>query len=179
MGRETPSPPWATEDPDVLSRWLESSATRELGREVNTWIGVIESAAFMIWNSPDPLVRRRFRDAALLALEKGRQNEALPDMVYAERMIYVRMSYLRNSDEDQAWRQQEMSEIFDFFVAAVHVNADSAKETLARGHLSLNEMKNLRRTRNLLNLMRPGLQYLTEDRHAAFSGWLEIYEQLP
>jgi hypothetical protein len=182
MDRESsslPSPAWATDDPNALSRWLESSAAKELGREVNRWIGVIESAAFMIWNSPDPLVRRKFRDAALLALEKGRQNEALPDAVYVERMIYVRMSYLRNSDEGQGWLQQEMSEVFDFFVAAVRVNAASAKETLDRGSLSLNEMKNLRRVRSLLNLMRPGLQYLTGSRHAAFDDWLEISPQLP
>jgi hypothetical protein len=182
MDRETSSPSspaWATGDPNALSRWLESSAAEELGTEVNGWIGVLESAAFMIWNSPDPLFQRKFRDAALLALEIGRRNEALPDAVYVERMIYVRMSYLRKSDESQGWRRREMGQIFDFFVSAVRVNVTSAKEILARGHLSLNEMKNLRRVRILLNLMRPGLEYLTGSRHAAFDDWLEIFPQLP
>jgi TRAP-type C4-dicarboxylate transport system substrate-binding protein len=95
---------------------------------MNKWLGVIFHASSMIWHASSAAERKAFRDVALAATAAGRRVGGLRDKVYTEKMIYIRMSYIHNSDEDPAWRRSEMDRVLDCFLESLPMDISSAHD---------------------------------------------------
>jgi hypothetical protein len=177
--------PWSGDDPEALMRWFHERGALELGRDVNKWLSVIYASSFMIWSDPDVIRRKAFRDAALAVTEAARSGRALPDSVITEKIIYIRMSYLANSDESPAWRHTEMAEIFDIFLDWLPVDIDSARTIASQAgshgwrSQPIEVVKALRNIKAFLNLLQPGGDYLDNARRAMLDSWLSLLPKLP
>lgn len=166
--------------PSALMQWLNEGGTETLGREANRWISLIFYASWMIREAVNAAERKAFRDVALAAADAGRRMGALPASMYLERVIYIRMSYLRTSDEDPAWQYQEMGHVLNIFLDSLPMDLVSAraKSQAWRGQ-PIQVIKSLRNIKNLLRLMEPGSAYLGDDQRETLEEWLRIRPELP
>ena len=174
-------PEWPMGDPASLMWWLEEGGAERLGRDMNKWLGVIFYASSMIRDASNAAERKAFRDVALAATAAGRRVGGLRDNVYTEKMIYIRMSYIRNSDEDLAWRRSEMDRVLDCFLVSLPMDIASARDKSRNWweEQPNSVIKSLRQIKTLLKLMRPGGQYLADDRREILEEWLSILPLLP
>ncbi|MGD0246335.1 MAG: hypothetical protein ABSB59_39235 [Streptosporangiaceae bacterium] len=174
------SPGWPADDPVALRQWLGSGGASELGFSQDSWATLVYACTFGIWHGRDPAERRAYRDTALAAIESGRRLGALDEGYYTEQAIYIRMSYLRNSAEDDSWRRAEMAEVADIFLAWIPMSLAEARDASARWRdRSRREILSLRKTKVLLGLMEPGASYLTGRREQVVREWLSLVPQLP
>jgi hypothetical protein len=158
-------PDWPADDPAALRWWLEEGGWEKLDRNLNAWLGVIFHAASRIWGSPTGAEREAFRDVALSAIDAGRRIGVLPEAVCAEKEIYARMCYLRNSRAGLTWRRREMARIADVFLGSFAMDIGVARDkVLAWREEPVSVIKSLRETKNLLKLMEPGIGYLDNDK---------------
>lgn len=125
--------------------------------------------------------RKAFRDVALAVTVAGRRVGGLRDKVYTEKMIYIRMSYIRNSDEDLAWRRSEMDRVLDCFLESLPMDTASARDKSRNWweQQPVSVIKSLREVKTLLKLMEPGAGYLADDRREILEEWLSVLPLLP
>ena len=169
------------DDPASLMWWLEEGGAERLGRDMNKWLGVIFYASSMIRDAFSAAERKAFRDVALAAAAAGWRMGALRDNVYTEKMIYIRMSYIRTSDEDLAWRRSEMGRVLDCFLESLPMDIASARDKSRNWweRQPNSVILSLRQTKTLLKLMQPGAEYLADDRREILEEWLSIRPLLP
>jgi hypothetical protein len=173
-------PGWPADDPVALRQWLGSGGVGELGLSQDSWAALVYACTFGIWHGHGPAERRAYRDTALAAIESGRRLGALDDEYYTEQAIYIRMSYLRNSDEDDSWRRAEMTEVADIFLAWVPVSlADASDESIPWRDRPRREILSLRKAKVFLGLIEPGASYLTGRREQVVREWLSLVPRLP
>jgi hypothetical protein len=113
-------------------RWFETGGMEELGRTYNYWNALIYTCTSSIWyeaNSFDE--RKEYRDAALAVVGAGRRMNVISAADYADRCVYIRMSYLRNCDQEPAWRENEMRVIATIFLDWIQLDAEGARQLLA------------------------------------------------
>jgi hypothetical protein len=173
-------PRWPTGDPAALIWWLEEGGQAQFGRNLNKWLGLLHYTSSQIWSVSSSSDRKKFREAALTALEAGRNSGAIPSDVYTEQEIYIRMSYFRNSDDSLSWRKTEMEQIVDIFIRSIPMDITSAREKckLWRNQ-PISVIKSLRNAKNLLALIEPGISLLDGDKSTLLMDWLKIRPQLP
>jgi hypothetical protein len=174
-------PEWPMDDPASLMWWLEEGGAERLGRDVNKWLGVIFHASFMIRDASSAPERKAFRDVALAATVAGRRVGGLRDNVYTEKIIYIRMSYIRYSDEDLAWRRSEMDRVLDCFLESLPMDVASARDKSRNWwrEQPVSVIKSLREIKTLLKLMASGAEYLADDRREILEEWFSILPLLP
>jgi hypothetical protein len=174
-------PDWPADDAAALGGWLKERGRDRLGRNTNAWLGLIFQASLHS-GFPDisPEERKAFRDVAVAAVDEGWACQALPRDVYAEKQILVRMSYLRQDGVDAAWRQDEMTQVFDFFLEQVPLIMDTYREKSGNWQRKpVFIILAMRRIKTLLGLMSDGTQYLDGERASLFEEWVKIRPFLP
>src|ERR1700678_2374917 len=110
-------PDWPLGDPAAIMRWFEAGGKEDLGRHYNNWKALIYTCTSSIWYRASSFEERKgFRDAALAVAEAGRSMGVISAADYTEHVVYTRMSYLRNSGEQRAWRESEMQVVAGIFL---------------------------------------------------------------
>ena len=102
----------------------------DLGVYNRMWLA--EKSSTLIRRSSAPAERAFYREAVLLAAEKGRQAE--PSVRFTFWLYWatvVRTGYIPSAGKDQEWDTREAESIYDDFLAAISVDADRMSEALS------------------------------------------------
>jgi hypothetical protein len=160
--------------------WLDEQGEEALSNDVNKWIGVIDYASLRIRASSTPGERKEFRDVAIAATSAGWNLRALPRKIYAEKQIYIRMSYIRSGGLDVPRKRQEMEQVMDFFLEQAPLIMESAREKSANWKERPSSIiVALREIKMLLGIMSAGAELLDDDRRKLLTEWLKIRPLLP
>ena len=192
-------PDWPLGDPAAIMRWFEAGGKEDLGRHYNNWKALIYTCTSSIWYRASSFEKRKgFRDAALAVAEAGRSMGVISAADYTEHVVYTRMSYLRNSGEQRAWRESEMQVVAGIFLDWIKLDAEGACELMAslpelpagwrelpmesRRQLLKPIMRSLRPLRDakgILGLMAYGREYIRGEWSEAILAWLDMNPELP
>lgn len=172
------------DDPRMLDSLLSRARTEGIRGNQNELETLVTVCLYEIQREDDPERRRWFRDGAIGILELGRSQGIASEARYVERMIYVRMTYLRHSDCELEWFQLEMTRIVDIFEDWLPFGIETAREitTRWRAHQDAElvpQLLPLRRIKTYVMLIEPGAGYLAGAKAERMREWLDLRPQLP
>lgn len=158
---------------------MRSSPGIELGVYNRMWLA--EKSSTLMRRSSEPAQRALYREAVLLAAEKGRQAE--PSVRFTFWLYWATFAcigYMRSAGRGLEWDVREAESVYDDFLAAIKVDADWMSEALsgsrdlpfAIGPFMAEEIAMaVRAMTRLVPLLPPA------KRHA-FEQWLAMVEQI-
>ena len=170
-------PPWR--EPEALLEYIRSSPGVDLG--VNNRVWLAEKSSTLIRRSSAPAERALYREAVLLAAEKGRQAE--PSVRFTFWLYWAtvtRVAYMRSAGKGQEWDALEAESVYDDYLAAVRVDAawmsvalsGSRELPFAVGpHLADEMARTVRAITSLAPLLPPAKRHVLEQ-------WLALGEQI-
>ena len=169
-----------TSDPCALAEWIAAGGWRQLGNQGNKWRAVLTVCGQEIRINSDHAKRKAYRDAALALLDAGHEANCLSDEYYTEQVIYIRVSYINNSNEGENWKRAEMLHALEAFLGWVPFGVAEVRNA-APGwrELPVKDILVLREIKNYLKLLEYGVDYLSGEQLAQFSEWQDVVPLLP
>lgn len=170
-------PPW--DDAGALVEYVRQSADADLGDGNRMWLVDKSITCMRRCSSVD--YRELYRNAAIIAINVGRGRVRAVDFTWwIERLVMVRVAYIRLSDKSAEWQESEVRSVFEDFLNLVGMTAGEMENCLSGVRdMPFNAgLSGMRELADAIGHMRSVLSLLPPLDRSRVEEWLRMEERI-